>query len=101
LTADLALADVIVRFLALLELYKQGRVDLDQGAHFGDLSVAWLTDPDSAEPVMVAMTGPGGRPEEMAGPGGRANGMAGPGGRPNGMAGPGGRPEVMAGDDES
>jgi segregation and condensation protein A len=91
LTADLALADVIVRFLALLELYKEGRVDLDQGAHFGDLNVAWLAVPDPEESVLVTMASPGGRPEEMAGPGGR----------PEEMAGPGGRPEVMAGDDES
>ena len=33
--------DVIVRFLALLELYKQGRVDLDQAVTFGDLDVWW------------------------------------------------------------
>jgi segregation and condensation protein A len=34
--------EVIVRFLALLELCKQGRVDLDQGHAFGDLEVAWI-----------------------------------------------------------
>jgi len=55
LTSDLALADVIVRFLALLELYKQGRVDLDQGDHFGDLSVAWLAAEDPAEPVALTV----------------------------------------------
>ena len=33
--------DVIVRFLALLELYKQGLVDLDQAVTFGDLEVQW------------------------------------------------------------
>jgi segregation and condensation protein A len=101
LTADLALADVIVRFLALLELYKEGRVDLDQGAHFGDLSVAWLAVPDPEESVLVAMAVPGGRPEELAVPGGRPEELAGPGGRPEELGGPAGRPEVMAGDDES
>jgi len=34
--------DVIVHFLALLELYKQGRVELDQIESFGDLTVAWV-----------------------------------------------------------
>jgi segregation and condensation protein A len=43
LTAGLAerLA-VIVRFLAILELYKQGRVDLQQRASFGELTISWL-----------------------------------------------------------
>ena len=34
--------EIIVRFLALLELFKQGRVSLDQGGTFGDLQVAWV-----------------------------------------------------------
>lgn len=33
---------VIVRFLALLELCKRGRVVLDQGETFGDLVVTWI-----------------------------------------------------------
>src|SRR5207248_1977683 len=42
LTQDLAeRLDVIVRFLAVLELCKQGLVDLDQGSNFGDLHIAW------------------------------------------------------------
>jgi segregation and condensation protein A len=36
--------EIIVRFLALLELCKQGRVSLDQGHTFGDLDVAWVSD---------------------------------------------------------
>lgn len=36
---------VIVRFLALLELCKRGRVELDQGDRFGDLHVSWIDDP--------------------------------------------------------
>ena len=36
--------EIIVRFLALLELCKQGRVSLDQGHTFGDLEVAWVAD---------------------------------------------------------
>jgi segregation and condensation protein A len=33
---------VIVRFLALLELYKRGWISLDQGDTFGELEVSWL-----------------------------------------------------------
>ena len=33
--------DVIVNFLALLELFKQGLVDLDQPTTFGDIEVVW------------------------------------------------------------
>jgi segregation and condensation protein A len=43
LTAHLAeRLKVIVRFLALLELYKQGLVDLEQTSSFAELRVAWL-----------------------------------------------------------
>jgi segregation and condensation protein A len=35
--------DVIVRFLALLELCKMGRIALGQGQTFGDLQIAWLS----------------------------------------------------------
>jgi segregation and condensation protein A len=41
--------EVIVRFLALLELCKQGRVSLDQGHTFGSLEVAWV----AGDPVAV------------------------------------------------
>jgi len=34
--------EVVVRFLAVLELYKQGLVDLDQAAAFGDIEIRWL-----------------------------------------------------------
>jgi segregation and condensation protein A len=34
--------EVIVRFLALLELFKQGLVDLDQAEAFGDIEVEWV-----------------------------------------------------------
>jgi segregation and condensation protein A len=33
---------IIVRFLAVLELFKQGLVDLDQIRNFGELTVVWL-----------------------------------------------------------
>ncbi len=42
LTADLVeRVDVVVHFLAVLELYKQGLVELEQAATFGDLVVIW------------------------------------------------------------
>ena len=45
LTADLGdRIEVIVRFLALLELFKQGAVDLDQPERFGDIEVVWSAD---------------------------------------------------------
>ncbi|MEO6121288.1 MAG: segregation/condensation protein A [Acidimicrobiales bacterium] len=34
--------EVIVAFLAVLELYKDGRVDVDQAERVGELSVTWL-----------------------------------------------------------
>ena len=33
---------VVVRFLAILELFKQGFVDLDQPRSFGDIEIIWL-----------------------------------------------------------
>ena len=32
---------VVVRFLALLELYRDGKVDIEQAATFGEIEVAW------------------------------------------------------------
>ncbi len=54
--------EVIVRFLALLELCKMGRVALGQGHTFGDLRIDWL----DAEPVFAHGTGGQGL-GEMAG----------------------------------
>lgn len=34
--------EVVVRFLAVLELFKQGVVELDQPATFGDITVVWI-----------------------------------------------------------
>ena len=36
--------EIIVRFLATLELYKQGWVELDQPTSFGDLMITWCPD---------------------------------------------------------
>ena len=38
--------EVVVRFLAILELFKQGRVDLDQADRFGDITITWNNNPD-------------------------------------------------------
>ncbi len=40
--------DVVVHFLAVLELYKQGLVDLDQTRTFGDIVVVWTGGDDRA-----------------------------------------------------
>jgi segregation and condensation protein A len=43
LTGDLVeRLDVVVRFLAVLELFKQGLIDLDQARTFGDIEIVWL-----------------------------------------------------------
>ncbi|MDO8389215.1 MAG: segregation/condensation protein A [Actinomycetota bacterium] len=34
--------EVIVRFLALLEMFKQGVIDLDQAERFGDIDIVWI-----------------------------------------------------------
>jgi segregation and condensation protein A len=34
---------VVMRFLALLELYREGKVDLSQARTFGDIEVRWRT----------------------------------------------------------
>ncbi len=46
--------DVIVRFLAVLELYKQGVVDLEQVATFADLSVRRLTTGEALDALSIA-----------------------------------------------
>ena len=49
--------EVVVRFLALLELFKDGRVDLRRAAPRGDIDVAWVGTKDSnrdeADPELV------------------------------------------------
>ena len=55
LTSDLVdRIDVVVRFLAVLELFKQGVVELDQAAAFGDITVIWTGgDTVSAESIVI------------------------------------------------
>ena len=47
---------VVVHFLAILELYKQGLVDLPQGSTFGELTITWLAGEREAA---LAMAGAG------------------------------------------
>ena len=53
--------EVIVRFLALLELCKMGRVTLGQGTTFGDLQIAWLAADDLAGACQRPRPGRAGR----------------------------------------
>ena len=55
LTADLAdRIEIIVRFLAVLELFKQGFVDVDQSERFGDIDVIWCApEGASAESILI------------------------------------------------
>lgn len=55
LTADLAdRIEVIVRFLAVLELFKQGFVDVDQTERFGDIEVIWCAPTDAdADSILI------------------------------------------------
>ena len=46
--------EVIVRFLAVLELYKQGVVDLEQVATFADLSIRRLTTGEALDALSIA-----------------------------------------------
>ncbi len=39
--------EVIVRFLAVLELFKQGMVDVEQGDRFADIEIVWLGGEDA------------------------------------------------------
>jgi segregation and condensation protein A len=33
--------EIVVRFLAILEMYKQGLIELDQFDSFGDITITW------------------------------------------------------------
>ncbi len=56
--------EIIVRFLALLELCKQGRISLDQGITFGELNVEWV----SGAPTAVSVgAGPSDQTDEYEG----------------------------------
>ena len=55
LTGDLVeRLDVVVRFLAVLELFKQGLVEIDQPHAFGDIEIVWLGDDAADESLALA-----------------------------------------------
>jgi segregation and condensation protein A len=57
LTADLVeRIDVVVHFLAILELYKQGLIELEQATTFGDLAITWAGQAPAAA-ADLAMAG--------------------------------------------
>lgn len=41
--------DIVVRFLAVLELFKRGLIDVDQVERFGDITISWLGPGDGTE----------------------------------------------------
>jgi segregation and condensation protein A len=41
--------DVVVRFLALLELFKAGAIDIEQSQRFGDIRATWTGEIDASE----------------------------------------------------
>jgi segregation and condensation protein A len=45
--------DVIARFLAILELYRNGRVSFDQVAPLGDLYVSWTPDSEPGDDAAI------------------------------------------------
>jgi segregation and condensation protein A len=45
--------EVVVRFLAILELYKQGLVELEQAETFGRLEVRWVGAPAAAAAILA------------------------------------------------
>lgn len=49
--------EVVVRFLAVLELYKQGLVELDQPVTFGELTVLWLGDDGASRDTRARSVG--------------------------------------------
>jgi segregation and condensation protein A len=55
---DAPTIEVVINFLALLELYKRSLIELEQTATFGAIMVRWSGDPD-AEPIDLLIEEPG------------------------------------------
>lgn len=54
LTEELTdILDVVVRFLGVLELFKEGLVDLDQTESFGELVVVWIGEDQEIESILA------------------------------------------------
>ena len=53
LTEDLETGiEVVVYFLAVLELFKRGLVDVSQATTFGRIAITWSGDPDLDQPLV-------------------------------------------------
>jgi segregation and condensation protein A len=46
--------EVVVRFLALLELYKAGAIELSQAGRFGEIEARWTGEVDAHDAVVEA-----------------------------------------------
>lgn len=55
LTSDLIeRLEIVVRFLAILEMYKQGWIEIEQADRFGDIAVVWTGEgPEIDGPLAV------------------------------------------------
>jgi segregation and condensation protein A len=42
--------EIVVRFLAVLELFKQGHVDVAQATNFGEIDIVWLGSTEVGAP---------------------------------------------------
>jgi segregation and condensation protein A len=42
--------EIVVRFLAVLELFKQGHVDVEQASNFGEIEIVWLGSAEAGVP---------------------------------------------------
>lgn len=49
--------EVVVRFLAILELFKQGLVDIDQPTAFGDITILWIGGQDAGDELPADLVG--------------------------------------------
>ena len=47
---DLERIDVVVRFLAILELHRQGEVELKQAERFGEIEIRWYEGQADGQP---------------------------------------------------
>ena len=45
--------EIVVRFLAVLELFKQGQIELDHPARFGDIEICWIGSEQEASAELV------------------------------------------------
>lgn len=59
--------EVVARFLALLELHRQGKVELSQAAVFGEIEVEWIEGSENGDLAAAAVEWDGVSPASSAG----------------------------------